>query len=57
MITSMHNPRVKRAIRLRDHRQRRKEGLILIDGVRELARAIAAGVAVREVFVCPELCG
>ena len=45
MITSVHNPRVKQAVRLRDHRQRRKEQLILIDGVRELARAIAAGVA------------
>ena len=56
MITSVHNPRVKQAVRLRDHRQRRKEQLILIDGARELARAIAAGVALREVFVCPELC-
>jgi TrmH family RNA methyltransferase len=56
MIASVHNPRVKQAVRLRDHRQRRKEQLILIDGVRELARAIAAGVALREVFVCPELC-
>jgi TrmH family RNA methyltransferase len=56
MITSLHNPRVKQAVRLRDHRQRRKEQLILIDGVRELARAIAAGVALRDVFVCPELC-
>jgi TrmH family RNA methyltransferase len=56
MITSMQNPRVKRAVRLRDHRQRRKEQLILIDGARELARAIAAGVSLREVFVCPELC-
>ncbi|MEI8374568.1 MAG: RNA methyltransferase [Planctomycetota bacterium] len=56
MITSAHNPRVKQAVCLRDHRQRRKEQLILIDGVRELARAITAGVALREVFVCPELC-
>ena len=56
MIASMHNPRVKLAVRLRDHRQRRKEQLILIDGARELARAIAAGVALREVFVCRELC-
>ncbi len=56
MIASVHNPRVKQAIRLRDHRQRRKEQLILIDGARELARAITAGVALREVFVCPELC-
>jgi TrmH family RNA methyltransferase len=56
MITSVHNPRVKQAVRLRDHRQRRKEQLVLIDGVRELARAIAAGVAVHEVFVCSQLC-
>jgi TrmH family RNA methyltransferase len=56
MITSVHNPRVKQAVHLRDHRQRRKAELILIDGVRELARALAAGVALREVFVCPELC-
>jgi TrmH family RNA methyltransferase len=56
MIASLHNPRVKQAARLRDHRQRQKEQLILIDGARELARAIAAGVALREVFVYPELC-
>ena len=56
MITSVHNPRVKRAICLRDHRQRRKAQRILIDGVRELARAIAAGVALDEVFICRELC-
>jgi len=56
MIASVHNPRVKQAVRLRDARQRRKEQLILIDGARELARAIAAGIVLREVFVCPELC-
>jgi TrmH family RNA methyltransferase len=56
MITSVSNPRVKQAARLRDHRQRRKEQRILIDGVRELSRAIAAGVTLSEVFVCPELC-
>lgn len=56
MITSIHNPRVKQAIRLRDSRQRRKEQLILIDGARELSRAVLAGVELLEVFVCPELC-
>ncbi len=56
MITSPHNPRVKLAARLRDHRQRKKEQRILIDGAREIARAIAAGVALQEVFVCPDLC-
>ena len=37
MITSPHNPRIKLAARLRDHRQRRKEGKILIDGTQKSA--------------------
>jgi RNA methyltransferase, TrmH family len=57
MITSPHNPRVKLAARLRDHRGRQKAGQILIDGVREISRAIAAGVPLREVYVCTDLCG
>lgn len=56
IITSIHNPRIKDAVRLRDRRHRRKQGRTLIDGARELARAIAAGVALREAFVCPSLC-
>jgi TrmH family RNA methyltransferase len=56
MITSPNNPRVKLAARLRDHRQRKKEQRILIDGAREISRAVAAGVALQEVFVCRELC-
>jgi TrmH family RNA methyltransferase len=55
-ITSLHNPRVKQAARLREHRQRVKQGRILIDGARELSRAIVAGVQLVEVFVCPPLC-
>jgi RNA methyltransferase, TrmH family len=55
-ITSPHNPRVKDAVRLRDRRHREKQGRILIDGVRELHRAIGAGVRLLEVFVCEPLC-
>ncbi len=55
-ITSVQNPRVKNAVRLRDGRQRRLQGRILIDGVREIERATAAGVALSEVFFCPGLC-
>jgi len=55
-ITSQQNPRVKRAARLRDRRQRDKQGRILIDGARELARAIESGVRLVEVFACPSLC-
>jgi TrmH family RNA methyltransferase len=50
-ITSAANPRVREAARLRDADARRETGLTLIDGRRELARAIAAGVVVEEVFV------
>ena len=56
MITSPHNPRVKCAARLRDHGRRREERRILIDGTREIIRALTAGVALEEVFFCAELC-
>ncbi|MCE5266593.1 MAG: RNA methyltransferase [Planctomycetaceae bacterium] len=56
IITSFQNPHVKNAVRLRDGRQREKQGRILIDGSREISRAIAAGVRLVEAFVCEPLC-
>jgi RNA methyltransferase, TrmH family len=56
VIRSLQNPRVKEAVALRDSRHRRKAGRILIDGARELARAVHAGVQLVEVFVCEPLC-
>jgi RNA methyltransferase, TrmH family len=50
-ITSPTNPRVKAALQLRDRRDRDRSRLTLIDGVRETARALAAGAALRECFV------
>jgi TrmH family RNA methyltransferase len=50
-ITSTKNPRVKAAIALRDRRARDETGLTLVDGVRELARALAGGARAVEVFV------
>jgi len=55
-ITSLQNPHVKAAVRLRDRRHRRKQGRIRIDGARELGRAIQAGVPIAEAFVCEPLC-
>jgi TrmH family RNA methyltransferase len=55
-ITSLHNPRIKQAARLRDRRQRDKQGRFVIDGTRELLRAIEAGLVLDEVFVCEPLC-
>lgn len=50
-ITSPANPRVRQAARLRDAAVRRETGLTLIDGRRELSRAVAAGVPIDEVFI------
>jgi RNA methyltransferase, TrmH family len=54
-ITSLTNPRVKAAVRLRDRRERETTGLTIVDGPRELGRALDAGVAVQEAFVCDPL--
>jgi TrmH family RNA methyltransferase len=56
-ITSTRNPRVRAAADLRDRRARDAAGLTLVDGVRELARAVACGAAVVELFVDPEALG
>ncbi len=55
-ISSLQNPRVKNAARLRDNRGRRQQGRILVDGVREIRAALRAGVEFVEVFSCEPLC-
>jgi TrmH family RNA methyltransferase len=55
VITSPENPRVKDVIRLRKARERRREGLFVAEGVREVERAFAAGLTARAVYLAPEL--
>lgn len=55
-ITSRQNPRVKEAALLRSGRERQRRGRFLIDGGREITRAIEAGVRSMEAFICDELC-
>jgi TrmH family RNA methyltransferase len=54
ILTSAKNPRVRAATDLRDRRSRDEIGLTLVDGLRELDRAITAGAAVVEVFASLE---
>jgi TrmH family RNA methyltransferase len=54
-ITSLTNPRVKAAVRLRDRRERDAAGLTIVDGAREILRALDAGARVETAFVAPEL--
>lgn len=50
-ITSPANPRVRAAAGLRDADARRATGLTLVDGLREIGRALAVGVEVTEAFL------
>lgn len=54
-ITSLTNPKVKLSVKLRQHNKRRDTRLFLIEGYRELLRAIDAGHPVQTLFYCPEL--
>src|SRR6266540_3648815 len=54
-ISSPANARIKAVAGLRDRRQRERTGLTIVDGSREIRRAIEAGVTIEESFVCEAL--
>jgi RNA methyltransferase, TrmH family len=54
-ITSAANPRIKSAVKLRKSRDRRRSGMFIAEGPREVSRAIAAGLELIEVFTCPDV--
>jgi TrmH family RNA methyltransferase len=55
LISSPQNERIKAAAKLRDRKGREQQGRILIDGVPEISRAIAAGVKIEQVFLIEDL--
>ena len=55
MITSAENPKVKDVLRLRKARERRRDGLFVAEGLREVDRALAAGLVARAIYLAPEL--
>jgi RNA methyltransferase, TrmH family len=55
VISSPANEKLKQARRLRRSRHRAGENAFLIEGYRELARAVEAGIVVRDLFTCPEI--
>ena len=50
-ITSPTNDRIKRLVRLRQRRHRDDEGVLVVEGRRELERAVNAGLSPREVYL------
>jgi len=55
-ISSSRNPLVRHAIRLRDNRFRQKQRAVIVDGVREIERAIDGGLQLQTLFFS-EACG
>ena len=53
-LSSSHNPRFKAALALREARERRATGRILVDGGREIGRALTAGVRPVELWLAPD---
>jgi TrmH family RNA methyltransferase len=49
-ITSTANPRIKAAAELKERKGRERTGLFLIEGAREIERALAAGLEVVEAY-------
>ena len=55
-ISSTHNPYIKQLVQLKDKsRERKKKGLFLIEGIRELSLAIKGGYELETVLFYPEL--
>lgn len=54
MITSLQNPKIKQVVRLKERRERDKTQLFIIEGYRELLRAIDANVAILSLFTCQD---
>lgn len=55
LLSSLQNPRIKEAIGLRERSQRNTSGLFIIEGYRELLRAVDGKQSVDTLFFCPSL--
>lgn len=54
-ITSTQNPKVKSLLSLEKPRERRKQGLFIIEGVKEIRMALDAGYKIGNLFFCDEI--
>ena len=55
IVSSLQNLHVKNVKKLRDSRDRKESGLFLIEGYKELSRALHGGVVITTFFFCEEL--
>lgn len=53
-ITSLQNPKIKQAVLLRERKARKETNLFLIEGYRELLRAVESKRTIDTIYFCPE---
>ena len=53
-ITSLQNPRIKQLVRLRDRRPRDEDGVFLVEGYRQIRRALEKKVGLNELYYSPD---
>ncbi len=51
----MQNGRIKQVVKLSNRRQRDARQVTIVEGLREIERALDAGIIAAEAFVCPDL--
>lgn len=56
-ITSFSNPKIKELAALRESRERKRTGLTIIEGLREIRAALTSQVSIEEIYLCPEMLG
>lgn len=52
-ITSLKNPRIKQLVKLRDRRPRDEAGVFLVEGYRQIRRALEKNVRLNELYFSP----
>ena len=54
-ISSPTNPRIRNIVKLKDRKDRRKTGLTIVEGVREISIARQSNLVFKEYYACPEI--
>jgi TrmH family RNA methyltransferase len=54
VISSTSNPRIKDLLKLSKSKERKESGLFVIEGYREISRAIKAGIEIESIYFCPD---
>ena len=57
MITSKSNPKIKNIVKLQKSSERREQNRIIIEGRREIERAVACGFVIDTLLICNEIAG